>query len=103
MKRIVPLWITAIVGLVLIVSNFLPGTRSWGEEATTWFGIIAAVAFVLGGGSLLKVHLKKISDRNTGWGYSMIVLGTFTATLAVGLFKIGVSPVSYTHLRAHET
>ena len=64
MKRIVPLWITAIVGLVLIISNFLPGTRSWGEEATTWFGIIAAVAFVLGGGSLLKVHLKKISDRN---------------------------------------
>jgi hypothetical protein len=91
-KRIVPLWITAIVGLVLIVSNFLPGTRSWGEEATTWFGIIAAVAFVLGGGSLLKVHLKKISDRNSGWAYSMIVLGTFAATLAVGLFKIGVSP-----------
>ena len=46
MKRIVPLWITAIVGVVLIVSNFLPGARSWGEEATTWFGIIAAVAFV---------------------------------------------------------
>ena len=47
MKRLVPIWITAIVGVVLIVANFLPGARSWGEEATTWFGIIAAVLGVV--------------------------------------------------------
>jgi hypothetical protein len=78
--------------VVLIVSNFIPAFRAWGEEATTFFSIIAAIAFVLGGGSLLKVHLRKISDRNAGWGYSLVVLGTFFATLAVGLLKIGVSP-----------
>jgi hypothetical protein len=92
MKRTVPLIITATVGVVLIVSNFIPAFRAWGEEATTFFSIIAAIAFVLGGGSLLKVHLRKISDRNAGWGYSLVVLGTFFATLAVGLLKIGVSP-----------
>ena len=69
MKRIVPLWITAIVGVVLIVSNFLPGARSWGEEATTWFGIIAAVAFVLGGGSLLIILSG--TDLVTGFGSSI--------------------------------
>jgi len=92
MKRTVPLIITATVGVVLIVSNFIPDFRAWGEEATTFFSIIAAIAFVLGGGSLLKVHLRKISDRNAGWGYSIVVLGTFFATLAVGLLKIGVTP-----------
>jgi hypothetical protein len=92
MKRTVPLIITATVGVVLIVSNFIPAFRAWGEEATTFFSIIAAMAFVLGGGSLLKVHLRKISDRNAGWGYSLVVLGTFFATLAVGLLKVGVTP-----------
>ena len=92
MKRTVPLIITALVGVVLIVSNFIPSFRSWGEEATTFFSIIAAIAFVLGGGSLLKVHLRKISDRNAGWGYSLVVLGTFLVTLAVGLLKVGVTP-----------
>lgn len=84
--------ITAIVGVVLIVSFFVPYTKSWGETATTWFGVIAAVAFVLGGGNLLKVHIKKLSDRPEGWGYSTIVLGTFLVTLVVGLLKIGVTP-----------
>lgn len=92
MKRTVPLLITATVGVVLIVANFIPGARAWGEEATTFFSIIAAIAFVLGGGSLIKVHLRKISDRNAGWGYSLVVLGTFLLTLAVGLLKIGVTP-----------
>jgi hypothetical protein len=84
--------ITAFVGGILIISFFVPFTKSWGETATTWFGVIAAVAFVLGGGNLLKVHLKKTSDRSEGWGYSLIILGTFLLTLVVGLLKVGVAP-----------
>ena len=92
MKRTVPLIITATIGVLLIVANFVPSLSAWGEDATTFFAIIAAIAFVLGGGSLLKVHLKKISDRNQGWAYSLIVLGSFVIMLAIGLFKIGVPP-----------
>jgi hypothetical protein len=91
-KRQIPVLITAVVGIVLILSFFVPATKSWGEEATTWFGVIAAVAFVLGGGNLLKVHLKKLSDRRPGWGYSALILVTFAVTLLVGLLKIGVTP-----------
>ena len=92
MKRTVPLIITATIGVLLIVANFVPSLAAWGEDATTFFAIIAAIAFVLGGGSLLKVHLKKIPDRNQGWAYSLIVLGSFVIMLAIGLFKIGVPP-----------
>ena len=95
MKRTVPLIITAVVGVFLILANFVPGFSEYSEDATTFFAILAAIAFVLGGGSLLKVHLKKISDRSRGWGYSLIVLGSFFVMLAFGLLKLGVPPETF--------
>ena len=92
MKRTVPLLITTVGGIVLIASFFVPAAESWGEVATTWFNILAAIAFVLGGGNLLKVHLKAIADRVAGWGYSAVILASFLLTLLLGLFKVGVRP-----------
>lgn len=92
MKRSVPLLITAVGGLVLIVAYFIPYMQSWGESVAIWFDLLAAIAFILGGGNLLKLHLKKVSDRVPGWGYSGIVMVSFLATLLVGLGKIGVPP-----------
>ena len=94
MKRTVPLLITAVGGLVLIVAYFIPYTESWGETAAIWFDVLAAIAFVLGGGNILKLHLKKISDRVSGWGYSGVVIVSFVVTLFVGLGKIGVPPLT---------
>ena len=92
MKRSIPLLITAVGGLVLIVAYFIPYMQSWGESVAIWFDLLAAIAFILGGGNLLKLHLKKVSDRVPGWGYSGIVMVSFLATLLVGLGKIGVPP-----------
>ena len=92
MKRTVPLIITAATGFVLIVAYFIPATQGWGEVAAIWFDILAAIAFILGGGNLLKIHFKKISHRVPGWGYSAITVAAFLITLAVGLGKIGVHP-----------
>jgi hypothetical protein len=94
MKRSVPLLITAIGGFVLIGAYFIPYTQSWGETVAIWFDILAAIAFILGGGNLLKVQLQRISDRRPGWGYAGIVLISFFITLIVGLFKIGVHPAA---------
>jgi len=92
MARLVPLLLTAVSGFVLIVAYFIPHAQGWGERVAEWFNILAAIAFVLGGGSLVKIHLRKISDRQAGWGYSAITLGAFFITLGVGLLKIGVPP-----------
>jgi len=92
MKRTVPLLITALAGLVLIASRFIPVAESWGEVATIWFDILASVAFVLGGGSLFKLQLKKISDRAAGWGYSAVTLIAFLVMLFAGLSKVGSQP-----------
>ena len=92
MKRTVPLLITAIGGFVLVIAYFIPYAQGWGENTAIWFDILASIAFILGGGNLLKIHLKKVSDQVEGWAYSLITLVAFLVTLFVGLFKIGVHP-----------
>src|SRR5580692_1272849 len=92
MKRTVPLLIAAMAGYVLVASRFIPLAEKWGEVEAIWFDVLAAIAFVLGGGSLLKLHLRRISDRATGWGYSAITLAAFLATLYVGVAKTGARP-----------
>jgi hypothetical protein len=92
MKRTVPLFITGLVGLVLIVAFFVPPIVEWREDANIWFDILAAIAFILGGGNLLKQNLKKMSDRRPGWGYAAVTVITFLAMLYVGVFKVNVPP-----------
>jgi len=92
MKRTVPLWIAMIAGFVMIVAYFIPHTVGWGEAVSIWFDLLAAIAFILGGGNLLKVHLKKVSDRVEGWAYSAITILAFVTMLVLGLGKIGVPP-----------
>lgn len=92
MKRAVPTLIAATVGFVLVVAFFIPATQSWGETAVVWFNILAGVAFILGGGNLVKVQLETISARRKGYGYAIVTLVAFFAMLAFGLLKIGVHP-----------
>jgi hypothetical protein len=92
MKRTIPLFITFFSGLILVVASFVPYGKSWKNDVTIWFDILAAIAFVLGGGNLLMMHLKKVSDRRAGWGYSAITLIAFLSTLIVGTIKYGSPP-----------
>jgi len=93
-KRTIPLLIAGAAGLIMLVSFFVPPWESWGEDAGTWFNILQGFAFILGGGNLLKVHLKKVSDRRRGWGYSGVTLIAFVVALVCGLLKIGVAPLA---------
>ena len=92
MKRNIPLLLAIIAGFVMIVAFFIPFTQGWGEDVLVWFDVLAGIAFILGGGNLLKVHLKKCSDRGSGWAYSVITIIAFLLTLYFGLMKIGVHP-----------
>ena len=91
-RRTIPLLIAFVVGWVLIISSFMPAFEGWGEDAAIGFDILAAIAFVLGGGNLLKVHASKVKKQIPGWGYSTVTLFFFILTLGVGLLKIGGIP-----------
>ena len=92
MKRTAPLLITSIAGIIMVLAYFIPPAKNWGEEVAVWFDILAAIAFVLGGGNLLKIQLKKMSDQSPGWGYAAVTAIAFVLTLVVGLGKVGVPP-----------
>ena len=89
MKRQIPLLITFFVGVLLIISVFLPPMESLGENFTLFFDIIAVFAFFLGGGNLVRVHLMKLRRRKEDWAYSIVTLFGFALMLTLGLLKLG--------------
>lgn len=101
MKRTFPLVIASVTGFLLIAAFFVPYTQDWGNEVKTWFDIVAAFAFVLGGGNILKMHLTKVSNQRAGWGYSLVTVIAFAATLIIGLAKIGVYPTENYPTHSH--
>jgi hypothetical protein len=92
MKRFIPLLIAAFAGYVMVIAFFVPPMEQLREMAEEWFNILAAIAMILGGASILGMHLRKVSDRRAGWGFSVVTLGGFFFTLWVGLFKVGSPP-----------
>ncbi len=89
MRRVVPLVITFVVGVVLIFSVFIPPAEGLGEEFTVFFDIIAVFAFFLGGGNLMRVHTTKLINQKKDWGFSAVTVAGFLFMLIIGLFKVG--------------
>jgi hypothetical protein len=83
--------VTSIVGAVLVIAYFVPHNPFGKLNAnfSEYFNIIAAFAFILGGGNLVKIHADKIYRQQKGWPYSIVTLVGFFFMLAAGLFKIG--------------
>ena len=98
MRRQVPLLITFVVGMVMLFEGFIPHPPfdQLNESLSITFDVLAAFAFVLGGGNLAKIHLAKISRSEPGWGYSAVTMGGFITMLAIGLFKVG-GPSGFRH------
>lgn len=92
MQRTIPIAILCLAGTIMVAAYFLSFAQSWAETVTTWFNILAAVAFVLGAGNLIAMNLEKISSQRAGWGYAAITLVSFAFMLVVGLLKIGAVP-----------
>jgi hypothetical protein len=89
MKREIPLLITFLTGLMMIVQFFIPH-RPIGQIGTgvlSWYTIIAGFTLILGIDSLIGLHLKKLQRKQSGWGYSiMLILGVLLA-LALGIYS----------------
>lgn len=88
MRRQVPLVITFVAGMLMILSYFVPRQPFGGLSDTfnQWFIVIAAFALILGALNLIKVNVEKIRRKQSGWGYGVVLLITFTVTVISGLF-----------------
>ncbi len=86
MKRKIPLLITFTVGIILIISEFIPH-KPFGQlsgELEIWFLIISGFAILLGQLSLFKVNILKIKYKQRDWQFYTITLISFTIMVALG-------------------
>ena len=86
MKRKIPLLITFTVGIILIISDFIPH-KPFGQlagELEIWFLIISGFAILLGQFSLFKVNILKIQYKQRDWQFYTITLISFIIMAALG-------------------
>lgn len=87
MRRTVPLLITGIVGVIFVVSYFIPhqpfsNLNDWFSD---WFSIVAACAIVLGSLNLVVISAGKVARRKEDWIYAVVIIVCFLLTLIAGL------------------
>ncbi|MGC9337342.1 MAG: hypothetical protein ACP5EQ_04530 [Candidatus Cloacimonadia bacterium] len=87
MKRQLPLVITFCVGILVLISEFIPH-KPFGDvysELENWFMIIVGFASILGILSLFKVNLTRIKRRSPNWQYYSLSLISFLIMAVCGI------------------
>ncbi len=90
--RFQPRHLLSLVAVILILASFVvpygnpqaPVVRGFtlaDEQFSSWFGILAVFAFLLGGASLVRSHGRKVKERARDWRYSLVTLVSFFAVL----------------------
>ncbi|HEY6867938.1 MAG TPA: hypothetical protein VI792_11815 [Candidatus Eisenbacteria bacterium] len=86
MKREVPLFITAVIGLLMILSFFVPHELI--SVPADYFQacviIVLAFSYFLGGANLLRVNFDAIYRREPGWPYKLVLIAALVTTVAIG-------------------
>ncbi len=91
MRKEIPLFITALVGVVLILQYFSPNKSINSVESTfmDWAQIVFAFSMILGILNLIRVNGDKIYKKRKNWGLSVIIIISFFITTIVGFANIG--------------
>ena len=89
MQRQVPLFLTAAIGLVMLLYFFIPhpwiaGPGHFFEDAVI---IVVAFAIVLGAANLLQFNGDIIARRGKDWPYKLVLLLSMFAMIGIGLVE----------------
>lgn len=89
MKREFPLFVTATIGLFMILSFFVP--HQWVSVPADFLQqcaiIVVAFGIVLGGANLLRVNLGAVLRRQPGWPYKLVLVAGLVVTVVLGLVE----------------
>jgi hypothetical protein len=88
-KREVPLLITAVIGLFMILSFFVPhqAVSVPADFLQASAVILVAFGYVLGGANALRVNFDAIYRRQPGWGYKVVLVVSLLATVTIGAIE----------------
>ena len=91
MMTLVPIVLTAIVGLLLILSFFVP--HPWvadpAQVLQDWAIVIVASGYVLGTANVYKVNGEGAIKRQKDWLFKWVLLVSMTAVMVIGFFFSG--------------
>jgi len=87
MKRELPLLVTAVIGLFMLLSFFVPNhivsvPADFLQQCAV---IVVAFGYVLGGANALSVNLSAIARRQPDWPYKLVLVATLLFTVLIGL------------------
>ncbi len=88
MKRLLPLAVCLVMGVVMIVQFFSPHPVSlqFNSMILKWVIILVAFAMVLAIGNLIRHHGNKIQRQKENWPFSIVTLASMTGMAVIGLF-----------------
>ena len=86
MKRELPLFLTAVIGIFMILSFFVPHQlvsvpADFLQQCAV---IVVAFGYVLGGANVLRVNFDGIYKQKPGWIYKIVLVVALIATVVVG-------------------
>ena len=87
MRRQVPLIITFAVGILIVAQYFIPHWpfNQMFDTLNTWYMIVLFFAVTLGVGNLIKLHTRRVQRRSSGWGYSIVLVGSLATMSVAGI------------------
>lgn len=87
MRRIAPLRICLIVGIVMIIQFFIPHrlSQNFYQEVLDWLIIIGVFTLVLGIQSLFHAEWTKIRKKKKGWGFSAVTICAVIVVAFIGV------------------
>jgi hypothetical protein len=88
-KREIPLFLTAAIGIFMILSFFVPHQlvsvpADFLQQCAV---IVVAFGYVLGSANAFKVNFEGIARRQSGWPYKIVLVVSLIATVVVGLVE----------------
>ena len=103
MKRELPLLVTALIGLFMILSFFVP--HQWVSVPADFLQataiVLVACGYVLGGANVLRVNLASVSKREPDWPFKVLLVVSLVATVIVGALDGVAHGVVHGVLQAH--
>lgn len=93
-KRLLATLIAGVAGLIVLIDFALPGTdiQTFAGLLVNWAAIITAVALIVGLLNVIGSHVRRITRRQSDWGYSVLLLLAMLVTIFVGtLYPLGTS------------
>lgn len=89
-KRLLAVLITGVAGTVVLIDfgSNVPLLTALAFLLVDWAAILTALALLVGLLSLTGSHLRRVSRRESDWGYSLVLLLAMLAVILIGVVGI---------------